>query len=217
MVASGALAKALLMETQKEAKATRIDVVVDMMLEKRDLNIFEEIEEQFTQEQLLSKGEIDSRLIKSKQGGWTYYRGKRGEGMMLRIYDKGAKEDGRNGLWIRWELQVGRKYATRARDAIIDSVDRQDRIKGILNKFCMDRDILSPIDDVRNVQWIASASIVDDSDEKERAVTWFRGTVAPFVKRFKSLVSDEYILRELGYQLYIDAYEIELSRWTDEV
>lgn len=54
-----------------------------------------------------------STFIEAKNGetslGKTFYVGKRANGKMLRVYEKGIKECDDRSSWVRWEVQFGNK------------------------------------------------------------------------------------------------------------
>ena len=50
-----------------------------------------------------------ARYIDSYGSGDTFYVGKRQNGKMLRVYEKGKQLGDRDSRWVRWELQLGCK------------------------------------------------------------------------------------------------------------
>lgn len=50
-----------------------------------------------------------ARYIDSYGSGDTFYVGKRQNGKMLRVYEKGKQLGDRDSSWVRWELQLGCK------------------------------------------------------------------------------------------------------------
>lgn len=50
-----------------------------------------------------------ARYIDSYGQGDTFYVGRRENGKMLRVYEKGKQLGAKDSLWVRWELQLGSK------------------------------------------------------------------------------------------------------------
>lgn len=109
-------ALALLPVDFPEAKITRCDLALDDFDGEFSVRRAQRI---YRDGRFLAKGKAHggcmptSGFIEAKKGlvslGKTFYVGKRENGKMLRVYEKGIKEDDDRKKWVRWEVQFGNK------------------------------------------------------------------------------------------------------------
>jgi len=103
------------------ARITRIDLAVDCL--NGEHGVDDAVE-------LYKEGAFHVRGRKPKSsiaGDWhaaidgrTFYVGRRENGKLLRVYEKGRQLGDLKSLWVRWELQLGRKERDLPLDILID-------------------------------------------------------------------------------------------------
>ncbi len=210
-VISGPSSQQIAVSAAKEVRCTRLDAAVDVYPSERDLGVKEAFVRLHAKIQEQSGGRSSTVFIDGNMGGWTFYHGKGGKGFKLRVYDKGAQIYGKPGLWIRWELQIGRDYATRARDAMLEGLSVGHWIRGMINKYCEDRSIIPPSFTSGELQWLNACRIESENDEKQRMKIWFRTVVVPFTRRFRDVFGDKELLYGLGLSTYYDLTVAEVK------
>lgn len=183
----------------KNARATRIDFCVDVHLKKRSATGREFYSKLADKLNAIEGSNSTTRFIKGKLGGWTFYTGCGGSSKLLRVYDKGSQMNGKDGLWIRYELQVGRDYATNARKGWLESTNPTEYSLASVQSYCQKKGVYFPSETISNDRLVVASKVSLESDENERMWKYMRNSVVPFIKRFRGIEGDDVTLRELGF------------------
>ena len=106
-------------------------------------------------------------------------------------------------MWIRYELEIGREYAERARRKLLGSEDVTKAIREVMLKYCIERNIpyLNLYSD--EPSWLPSAAVVSESDDGQRMEAWFTSVVKPFMGRMIAHKGEEWVMEELGFGWYL--------------
>lgn len=184
--------------------ATRLDLAIDIFHPKPDKRHLEDWYIYYEGKKNTDEGLSKLGMVLSPYGGQTIYYGSRGDDILLRVYDKGSQMARKPNLWIRYELQFGRRYAERARVAMGESDNVTQWGKDVMHKYLADRDMPIGWIDSKDTQWIVGNLIDNGGEDLERSKVWFNSVVVPFIKRFRVKVGDEYVVDKLGLSSYID-------------
>lgn len=187
-----------------DGKATRFDVAIDVRNSGMTYDDF--------------KDAIESNKVKCKvprnkfehygnfgDDGWTIYIGRGSKHRYLRIYDKGAES--KNGQdWVRIELQCNVKTAMRYHLAYVDSKNRSNYVKKIINGFCSFYEMEAWLTIFGEGKMTISKPQIDGS----KTLEWLYDNVAVFLGRYIANYGDDIMVKFLD--IVNDEREKELSQ-----
>lgn len=166
-------------------KSTRIDFAIDV----RDSGLsFDDLET------AILKNEIKCKVPRKKfeayrnfgDGGWTIYIGRGSSHRFLRIYDKGAQMK-KEEDWIRIELQCNVKTARRYHLGYVDSKNKPNYVKNVVNGFCEFYSV--PI--WKSIFSDGKMTISKPQDDGSKTLDWLYNNVAVFLGRYIAKYGDD--------------------------
>lgn len=172
-----------------EGKATRFDVAIDIHNSGLKYDDFKDA---------IVQNKVKCKVPRKKfehygnfaDDGWTIYIGRGSKHRFMRIYNKGA-ESGTGGDWIRIELQCNVKTAERYHLGYVDSKNRANYVKKIINGFCC----FYEMDKWREIMGDGKMTISKPQVDGSKTLEWLYDNVAVFLGRYIAKYGDDIMVK----------------------
>jgi len=182
-------------------KVTRLDIAVTAWFTEPRPMAMGEIWKTVRERQEQGRVKYASHIVNTDKGE-TIYVGKRGERMMLRIYDKGVMWGKPPGEVIRWELEVKKAPAKLAFASFCAAGNKTEYLSSLMSGWLSQKFIPGP-GAIGRVHKYLAVSISVESDEGQ--LHFIRRVVSPHLQKLLRAG----IIEELNLTLFpLGDYEI---------
>lgn len=195
---TGCYSPILALWTDRESRCTRFDIALDVHTTEKYPSFIKQLERKSMEGIHVGGKRLYSSVIRSVEGGFTIYVGKRGKTSMLRVYDKGAEMGKATGTHWRYEIEYGRNAATEKRKQFISAENGSAWIIDSVYDYC-DRHSIPLPRVYNNPSQVVLASTVDCKDvDDASSLRFFFSVVVPFCKKMRQRYSVEWLADNLS-------------------